>query len=80
MRENIFISETMAQDFMHLFLNRRAYIRQSSRPHPVNGRFFYYRPRGNDKDGYRKIGLEEIRQHLGGENHRRALASINFPF
>jgi hypothetical protein len=59
----IVASELMAHDFMNLFVNRRAYIRQSGKPHPANGRFFYYRPRGKDKG----LSLDILRQHLEGK-------------
>ena len=34
----------MAAEYSNWFVNRRAYTRQSDRPHPESGRHFYYRP------------------------------------
>lgn len=67
MENSIAATERMAQDFMDLFVNRRAYIRQSSKPHPSNGRFFYYRPKGIDRVHSKGLSLHTIRNHLEGK-------------
>ena len=45
----------MAVEYARWFVNRRAYTRQSVRPHPESGRHYYYRPRS--KSGG-ELGLE----------------------
>lgn len=37
-------SSELVKDYIHLFVNRRAYTVQSMKPHPKSGRFYYYRP------------------------------------
>ena len=31
--------------YWQLFVNRRAYVLQSKRPHPDSGRYYYFRPK-----------------------------------
>lgn len=54
------------RDYWRLFVNRRAYVIQSPRPHPESGRHYYFRPKAG-KDGA-PLSLTEaiIRQHLDG--------------
>lgn len=54
------------RDYWRLFVNRRAYVLQSPRPHPESGRHYYFRPKGR-KDG-EPMSLTDaiIRQHLEG--------------
>ncbi len=56
-----------ARDYMHLFVNRRAYRLQSAQPDPESGRHHYFRPkaRGTGKD--LSLTLETVRRHLQGE-------------
>ncbi len=57
----------VAINYVRLFVNRRAYTIQSSRPHPDSGRHYYYRPK--DKRTGRGLSLtsDTIRRHLEGE-------------
>ncbi len=62
----------MAAEYARWFVNRRAYTRQSDRPHPESGRHYYYRPRagrdaGGQGGGERALEPEDIRRHLAGE-------------
>ena len=62
----------MAAEYARWFVNRRAYTRQSDRPHPESGRHYYYRPRAGRDDGgqgggERALEPEDIRCHLAGE-------------
>jgi hypothetical protein len=57
----------MAETFCRLFVNRRAYTLQSTRPHPESGRHYYYRPKARDGGAPPALSLETIRRHLGGE-------------
>jgi hypothetical protein len=52
-----------ARDYWRLFVNRRAYIVQSPRPHPKSGRHYYFRP-NTGSDGGLTEGI--VRQHLEG--------------
>jgi hypothetical protein len=58
---------SVAADYFPLFVNRRAYTLQSTRPHRVSGRHYYYRPK--DRKTGQGLGLtsETIRRHLEGE-------------
>ena len=57
----------MAREFSELFVNRRAYTIQSTRPHPETGRHYYYRPKSTDGGRRTGLGLEIVRRHLAGE-------------
>jgi hypothetical protein len=57
----------MAESFYNLFVNRRAYTLQSTRPHPDTGRHYYYRPKARDGEAPPALSLETVRQHLAGE-------------
>ena len=57
----------MARTFSELFVNRRAYTIQSTRPHPESGRHYYYRPKGQNGAPAPGLTLDTVRRHLGGE-------------
>jgi hypothetical protein len=57
----------LAREFSELFVNRRAYTIQSTRPHPESGRHYYYRPKSKDGERPAGLSLEIVRQHLAGE-------------
>ena len=54
-------------DYFRLFANRRAYTLQSSRPHRVSGRHYYYRPKDKKSGQGLSLTLDTIRRHLEGE-------------
>jgi len=56
----------MAVEYSNWFVNRRAYTRQSDRPHPESGRHFYYRP-GSKAGAEVALEIEDVRRHLAGE-------------
>ena len=58
---------TVVAHYFHLFVNRRAYTFQSSRPRPESARHYYYRP--TDKKTGQGLCLtpDTIRRHLEGE-------------
>ena len=56
----------MAVEYSNWFVNRRAYTRQSDRPHPESGRHFYYRP-GSKAGAEVALEVEDVRRHLAGE-------------
>ena len=57
----------MARTFSQLFVNRRAYTIQSTRPHPESGRHYYYRPKGRNGVPAPGLTLDTVRRHLSGE-------------
>lgn len=57
----------VAASYFHLFVNRRAYTVQSSRPHRVSGRHYYYRPKDRKTDQGLSLTPDTIRRHLEGE-------------
>ena len=38
-------SPQVVNDYLRLFVNRRAYTLQSMRPHPESGRHYYFQPK-----------------------------------
>jgi len=50
-------------DYFHLFVNRRAYILQSNRPHPESARHYYSRPKDTKTAQGLTLTLETIRRH-----------------
>lgn len=66
----------IAPDYFRLFVNRRAYTVQATRPDPETGRYYYYRPRAKDTGQPMELTYETLRRHLGGET-TIALYAIN---
>ncbi|HEU0142705.1 MAG TPA: hypothetical protein VFQ79_23480 [Bryobacteraceae bacterium] len=67
MDHRLHATAAMAENFSHLFVNRRAYTLQSTRPHPESGRHYYYRPKARDGGPPPALSLETVRRHLAGE-------------
>ena len=67
MASSVAASPKIVTSYVQLFVNRRAYTLQSSRPHPESGRHYYFRPKG--KGAGQELGLTAltIRRHLEGE-------------
>jgi len=57
----------VVNDYLRLFVNRRAYTLQSMRPHPESGRHYYFRPTEKKTGAPLSLTDETIRQHLVGE-------------
>ena len=57
----------VVNDYLRLFVNRRAYTLQSMRPHPASGRHYYFRPTDKRSGAALSLTEETIRQHLEGE-------------
>ena len=57
----------VVDDYLKLFVNRRAYTLQSMRPHPESGRHYYYRPTEKATGAAVALTEETIRRHLEGE-------------
>jgi hypothetical protein len=54
------------RDYWRLFVNRRAYVVQSPRPHPESGRHYYFRPKAGRNGAPLSLTEVIIRQHLEG--------------
>ena len=59
--------DIVVADYLHLFVNRRAYTVQSNRPHPETGRHYYYHPTDKKTGQGLSLTLDTIRRHLEGE-------------
>ena len=57
----------VAIDYFRLFVNRRAYTLQSTRPHRASGRHYYYRPKDKKSGQGLSLTLDTIHRHLEGE-------------
>src|ERR1017187_4253043 len=60
-------SANVVADYLHLFVNRRAYTLQSNRPHPESARHYYYRPKDRNTGQGLSLTVDTIRRHLEGE-------------
>jgi TOTE conflict system, Archaeo-Eukaryotic Primase domain len=60
-------SPEVVRDYMRLFVNRRAYTLQSTRPHPESGRHYYFRPKAKGTGKDLSLTVATIRRHLEGE-------------
>ena len=56
----------VVNDYLRLFVNRRAYTVQSMRPHPESGRHYYFRPTEKETGAPLVLTEDTIRQHLEG--------------
>src|SRR5437016_8917107 len=57
----------MVRDYSRLFVNRGAYTLQSSRPHPVSGRHYYFLPKAKGASTELSLTSATIRRHLERE-------------
>jgi hypothetical protein len=64
-----------ARDYMHLFVNRRAYTLQSTRPDSESGRHHYFRPKARRTGKDLSLTLDTVRRHL----RSRELAAAGRP-
>jgi len=61
------VQPDLISDYLHLFVNRRAYTLQSNRPHTLSGRHCYYRPKDRKTGQGLSLTLDTIRRHLEDE-------------
>jgi len=66
MDHRLHATASMAESFYHLFVNRRAYTRQSTRPHLETGIYYYYRPKARDGEAPLALSPETVQQRLAG--------------
>ena len=67
MAETFKASTQIVSAYLHIFVNRRAYTMQSMRPHPENGRHYYFRPTKKNTGTRPDLTKETIRRHLEGD-------------
>ena len=60
-------SPALVKDYIHLFVNRRAYTLQSMKPHRESGRFYYYRPVEKATGKPMCLNSDTVRKHLEGD-------------
>lgn len=60
-------TSTNVEDYWQLFVNRRAYVLQSMRPHAESGRYYYFRPKARKNGDAPSLTAETIRRHLEGD-------------
>ncbi len=57
----------IVRDYFGLFVNRRAYTVQSTRPRPESGRHYYYRPTAKGTGQPLGLTYETLRRHIEGQ-------------
>jgi len=60
-------TSTNVEDYWQLFVNRRAYVLQSKRPHSDSGRYYYFRPKADRNGEQLSLAPATIRRHLEGD-------------
>ena len=60
-------TSTNVEDYWQLFVNRRAYVLQSMRPHAESGRYYYFRPKAGKHGEAPSLAAETVRRHLEGD-------------
>ncbi|MGB7590439.1 MAG: hypothetical protein WBO19_04275, partial [Terriglobia bacterium] len=58
---------SVVADYFRVFVNRRAYVLQSNRPHPESARHCHYRPTDMKTGQGLSLTPDTIRRHLEGE-------------
>jgi hypothetical protein len=56
----------LVKEYFNLFVNRRAHTLQSIRPHPKNGRHYYYRPKEHGSGAPLLLTEKAVSDHLEG--------------
>ena len=54
-------TSTNVEDYWQMFVNRRAYVLQSMRPHPGSGRYYYFRPKAGQNGEAPSLAAETVR-------------------
>lgn len=66
MRQRVVATAGLVKEYIALFVNRRAYTVQSTRPNPENGRHCYYRPKEKRSGAALQLTDQTISDHLEG--------------
>lgn len=67
MEQRIAVMPALVKDYLDLFVNRRAFTVQSFRPHPENGRHYYYQPKQKGSRAALLLNEKTISDHLEGK-------------
>lgn len=67
MKRGLRASPALVKTYLELFVNRRAYTLQSMRPHPENGRHYYYRPKERQTGAPLLLTEKTVADHLEGK-------------
>jgi hypothetical protein len=65
-RRRLIATPALVKAYIDLFVNRRAYTLQSMRPHPENGRHYYFRPKERASVAPLLLTEQTIGNHLEG--------------
>ena len=60
------VTQENVADWWALFVNRKAYTRQSANPHPEMGRHYHYQPKNQDSGQPLELDAATVRKHLAG--------------
>ncbi len=60
------VTQENVRDWWALFVNRKAYTRQSANPHPETGRHYHYQPKNKDTGQPLELDAATVRKHLAG--------------
>ena len=60
------VSSENVRDWWALFVNRKAYTRQSANPHPETGRHYHYQPKNKEDGKPVELDQDTVRNHLAG--------------
>jgi hypothetical protein len=67
MARRLIATPALVKKYTELFVNRRAYTLQSTRPHPKSGRHYYYRPKDRESGAALLLDENTISHHLEGK-------------
>ena len=62
----VLVRHDNVRDWWALFVNRKAYTRQSANPHPETGRHYHYQPKNKDSGQPQELDPPTVRKHLVG--------------
>ena len=60
------VTQQNLRNWWALFVNRKAYTRQSTNPHPDTGRPYHYQPKNKDSGQPLELDPATVRKHLAG--------------
>ena len=66
MSRRVIASSELVNEYTALFVNRRAYTVQSTRPNPESGRHYYYRPKEKESGAPLWLTEQTISDHMEG--------------
>jgi hypothetical protein len=60
------VTQEDVRDWWALFVNRKAYTRQSANPHPETGRHYHYQPKNKDSGQPLELDPATVHKHVAG--------------